>query len=121
MTDTMNQTSKVMMIALGTIFGSSPTFAASLLTIVHTDNGVILRWQGPGVLQSAGNLSGGWADLPRAVASLTISATNTVEFFRVREPAFRVVDTGQTNCYGNSSPIATPAAWPRAIKNTATT
>jgi len=106
----MNQTSKVMMIALGTTLGLAPAFAASLLTIVRTNDGVILRWQGPGVLQSTGNLSGGWADLPRAVASLTISATNTMEFFRVREPTFKVVDTGQTNCYGNSSPIATPVA-----------
>ncbi len=84
--------------------------AASTLAIARTNSGVAVRWQGPGVLQSAGAATGGWTDLPQAVASLTVPATNSLSFFRLRGPTFTVVDTGQTNCYNNASPITAPVA-----------
>jgi len=104
----MKHNFKVTIIAFGAIFGTVQAFAANLLTIVKTNSGVVLDWHGPGVLQSASDVNGDWADLPRAVASLTVPATNAMGFFRVREAAFTVVDTGQTNCYGNSDKINAP-------------
>ena len=106
----MNRTVNVALIAFGTAFGTTNAFAGDALTIASTNDGVALDWQFPGVLQVASDVAGVWVDMPKGVASLTLPATNGLKFFRVREPTFTVVDTGETNYYGNSSPIAMPAS-----------
>ncbi len=84
--------------------------AAALLHITRTNNAVAVSWQGPGILQAAGAANELWTELPTAVASLTLPATNSVEYFRLRGPTFTVVDTGETNCYNNNARIDAPAA-----------
>ena len=83
-------------LALGgtTVLVTVQAFAASTVAIARTNNGVAVRWQGPGVLQSASTAAGSWTDMPQAVASLTVPATNPLTFFRTRGPTFTVVDTG---------------------------
>ncbi len=88
--------------------GTVQASAAGLLAIGATNGGVALRWQGPGVLQSVAAVNGSWTDLPPAVAAITFPATNPATFFRVRQPLFTVVDTGQTNCYNNTQVITAP-------------
>ncbi len=105
---------KVLLLTLGlgaaTILGAVPALAATTLAIARTDNGVALRWNGPGVLQSADSINGGWLEMPQAVVTFAVPATNSLKFFRVRGPTFTVVDTGETNCYGNINPINAPSA-----------
>jgi len=47
--------------------------------------------------------------ISQAVASLTLPTTNVTMFFCITQPVFEVVDTGQTNCYGNSNAVPAPA------------
>ncbi|MCX6895221.1 MAG: DUF1566 domain-containing protein, partial [Verrucomicrobia bacterium] len=89
------------------LFAAQAT-GATTLALTRTNAGVALRWQGPGVLQAVADLGAGWAEMPQAVAALTVAATNSMKFFRLRGPTFTVADTGQTNCYGNSNVIAAP-------------
>jgi hypothetical protein len=96
------------LVGLSSILAISRVWAADTLAIARDDAGVELQWHFPGVLQSA-DATSGWADLPQAVTSLTIPATNTSRFFRVRKPLFTVVDTGQTYCYNNLGPIDAPS------------
>lgn len=79
------------------------------VTISATNTGMALGWQGPGVLQTAATVTGSWADVPMAVASSTDSATNSAGFFRVREPLFKVVDSGVTKSYNSAGVIAAPS------------
>jgi hypothetical protein len=98
----------IALVVWGAVWPTLQLPAAITLTIARTNDGVALRWQDPGILQSATGVDGSWSEKPEAVASITRQTTNPVEFFHVREPAFKVVDTGQTNCYGSSNQIAAP-------------
>ena len=91
------------------LLAACQVLAVDTLYIARTNDGVAVQWQFPGVMQYAGAVIGGWADLPQAVASLTVPANNTSLFFRVRKPLFTVVDTAQTSCYNNSGAIAAPS------------
>jgi len=99
-----------MAVALGFAMATAPTWATDMLCIARTNNDITLSWQFPGVLQSAGAIAGEWADMPEAVAGLTAPCPNSaMSFFRVRQPRFTIVDTGQTNCYGDAAKITAPA------------
>lgn len=100
---------KAMLFWLTILWAVSWVLAADTLTIEAADEGASLKWQFPGVLQSALTLTNGWADLPQAVTSVTVPTTNRSMFFRARKPVYTVVDSAQTNCYNNSGAIAAPS------------
>jgi hypothetical protein len=91
------------------LLGTSQGLAGEALGITRTNHGVALLWGFPGVAQAAPAAVGGWVDLPQAVTSCTIAATQTASYFRVRLPSFTVVDTAQVTCYNHAGAIAAPS------------
>ena len=50
-----------------------------------------------------------WSNLPQVVTPISISASDSITFYRLRLPEYPIVDTGQTACYDDSIEIASPS------------
>lgn len=96
-------------LTIAPLLPASRVLAEDYLTIALTSENAALQWRFPGVLQYADTVSNVWADMPQAVTSVTVPATNTCRFFRVRKPLYRVVDTAQTSCYNSAGSIPAPS------------
>ena len=73
-----------------------------------TEGYIDLTWSGAGILQTSTDLVT-WTDIPTAVTSTTLEASDTLRYYRLRLPEYSIVDTGQTVCYDNFDEIDSPS------------
>lgn len=83
-----------------------------VLGITRTNSSLWLNWHGPAVLQAAAEVTGSWTNVPKGVASLSLtpSAGAPRGFFRLCPPSYLLAGTGETNCYDTAKSIPAPAA-----------
>ena len=63
---------------------SSAKAGATDVTLTRSAEGIVLQWEGNGILQTATSVTGPWSEVVGAASGVEISFTAAEAFYRVR-------------------------------------